>query len=149
MRRRTSAPLAFLLAAPFILAACGSDENPMEPDPAPAPTREILANPSFATNIMEIFARTGCSSGSCHGNGAAGLTINSVAATTHGNLVGQPSSACAGETRVIAGDAANSYLIKKVSGTQACGQRMPIGGQLDNIDIGNLTNWINMGANNN
>ena len=140
--------LGFLVALTPLIAACGEDD-PMAPEDDDTPAgRQILDSPSFATNIVEIFNRTGCSAGQCHGNGLAGLTL-SDAATSYANLVGIPAANCTGETRVIAGDATNSYLMKKVQGTQACGNRMPPGGQLDNIDIGNLTNWINQGAQNN
>ena len=149
MLRRTSVWGTLLVVAPFAIAACSSDD-PAAPDPnPPPPARVILAAPSFATNIVEIFNRTGCSSGNCHGNGAAGLTL-STAAVSFANLVNIASSFCGGETRVIPNDATNSYLMKKVLGTQACGARMPLGGgQLDATDIGNLTNWINTGAPNN
>ena len=53
-------------------------------------------------------------------------------------------------SRAIPGDAANSYLVIKLEGTQSVGSRMPIGGSaLDNIDLTNIKNWINNGAENN
>ncbi|HBD99465.1 MAG TPA: hypothetical protein DC060_14865 [Gemmatimonadetes bacterium] len=55
-----------------------------------------------------------------------------------------------GEIRVIANDATNSYLVKKLEGTASAGSRMPIGGSaLDNTDLTNIKNWINTGAPNN
>jgi hypothetical protein len=54
--------------------------------------------------------------------------------------------------RVIPYDAANSYLVKKLEGTQGSGngERMPLMlSPLDNIDITNIKNWINAGAPNN
>jgi len=149
MLRKTSALGTLVVVGPFILAAC-SGEDPAAPDPGPEPpARVILANPSFATNIIEIFNRAGCTGGQCHGNGAGGMTLGS-AAVSYASLVGVASVGCAGETRVIPNDAANSYLIKKLSSNPPCGARMPRGGgALDAIDIGNITNWINTGAPNN
>jgi len=55
-----------------------------------------------------------------------------------------------GVARVIPGNANDSYLIVKVEGRQTVGERMPLGGSaLDNIDLTNLKNWINQGAQNN
>jgi len=111
-------------------------------------TRTIKANPSFSTDIVEIFVRHGCTASNCHGNGAGGLILTSSAATSYGNLVGV-TSPTSGEIRVIVNDAANSYLVKKLEGTQGSGNgaRMPFGvTQLDNIDITNIKNWINTGA---
>ncbi len=54
------------------------------------------------------------------------------------------------EVRVIAGDAQNSYLVKKLEGRQTVGARMPLNGApLDNIDLTNIRNWIDQGAQNN
>jgi len=79
------------------------------------------------------------------------MTITSSAATSYGNLVGV-TSPVSSEVRVIVNDAANSYLVKKLEGTQGSrnGARMPFGAApLDNIDLTNIKNWINTGALNN
>ncbi len=140
-----------MITTPFAMAACGGTDDPAGPGGNDPPAREILDNPSFATNVAEIFNRRGCTAGNCHGGGQGGLTLGS-AAVSYASLVGVAAVGCANETRVIAGDAANSYLLKKLQGTQpgGCGARMPVGGAaLDAIDIGNITNWINRGALNN
>lgn len=147
--------LTLLLCA--FLAACGGSESPTAPDAGGGDTggntggstRTIKTNPAFGADIVEIFTRRGCASGSCHGGGAGGLTLSSNAATSHGNLVGV-ASPTTGEIRVIANDATNSYLVKKLEGTASAGSRMPIGGSaLDNTDLTNIKNWINTGAPNN
>ena len=143
-----------LLLCSFLVACGGGD--PVGPsggdDPAgTANTRVIKTNPAFATDIVEIFTRRGCTTGSCHGNGGGGLTLTSDASTSHANLVGV-TSPVSGEVRVIANDAVNSYLVKKLEGTQGSGngQRMPLNSSaLDNIDLTNIKNWINTGAPNN
>ena len=86
-----------------------------------------------------------------HGGGAGGMTLTSTAATSYASLVGVESPT-SGEIRVIAGDAANSYLVKKLEGTQGAGNgvQMPrTSTALDNIDLTNIKNWINTGAPNN
>ncbi len=140
------------------LAACGGSDSPTAPDTGGGntgntggDTRTIKVNPEFGADIVEIFTRRGCTSSSCHGGGAGELTLSSNASTTHGNLVGV-ASPTSGEIRVIANDAANSYLVKKLEGTQGSGngQRMPqTGSPLDNTDLTNIKNWINTAAPNN
>jgi len=139
----------------IFLAACGGSDGPTDPggndgggngggDP-----RTILDNPSFSSDVMEIFTRNGCTASGCHGSGEGGLTMGN-ASTTHANLVNVPSAAVPSETRVIPGDAANSYLVKKLNGSAQAGQQMPLNGTpLDNIDMTNIQNWINQGAQNN
>ncbi len=126
------------------LAACGGDSIT-----EPVAEREILANPSFVTDINPIFQARGCASGACHGSGAGGLTLKASAAENYGQLVGVQA---AGEPfqLVAAGDAENSYLVIKIEGRQTSGTRMPRGGNpLDAVDRGNIRNWIDNGAPNN
>lgn len=130
------------LALVGLLAACG--------DPT-GPNREILANPSFATNINEIFQRRGCSGGNCHGasGGRAGLMLTASAAANFGMLVNVAATS-ESFTRVVPNDAQNSYLVIKLEGRQLVGGPMPLNqGGLDNIDLTNIRNWIDNGAPNN
>lgn len=111
-------------------------------------TRVILADPSFATVIQEIFNRKGCASSSCHGSAQqAGLRLSS--GNSYANLVNVVATQSTA-LRVIPGNANGSYLVIKVEGRQTVGARMPLGGApLDNIDLTNLKNWIDQGAKNN
>ena len=150
-------PRAFPLwiVASLLLAACGGGDSPTGPDdqdPGPGdpgtPTRTIKDDPSFSQDIFEIFTRRGCTASGCHGGGAGGLTMTS-ASGAFTQLVGVVSNA-SGEVRVIPGDPANSYLVKKLEGRQSVGARMPLGGApLDSIDLTNIRNWIGKGAKNN
>lgn len=135
------------------LAACGGSESPTGPSDngdgngSGGDTRTIKANPSFSADIQEILTRKGCTAGNCHGAGSGGLTLGSNASTNHNTLTSTNSTT--GERYVIANDANNSYIVKKVEGRGA-GARMPsTGTPLDNIDLTNLKNWINTGAPNN
>jgi len=148
----------FSLVVCSFLAACGGSDGPTDPivdDGGNGNTggtaRTIKAMPSFAQDIQEIFTRNGCTASGCHGGGEGGLTLGSSASANHANLVGV-TSATSGQVRVVANDAAASYLVKKLEGTQGSGNgsRMPLGGStLDNIDLTNIKNWINTGAANN
>ena len=134
-----------------VLAACSASDSPTDPGGTPSDTRTIKANPSFANDITEIFTRRGCASSNCHGNGAGGLTISTSGSANHARLV-NGTSPMSGEVYVIPNDAQNSYLVKKLENRQGSGNgsRMPVGGSaLDNVDLTNIKNWINTGAQNN
>jgi hypothetical protein len=140
--------LALAAAAALSLAACGDGGTGPNDNGGGGDTRTIVADPSFGTVIQEIFNRRGCNSGSCHGSSQqAGLDLRT--GSSHANLVNVLATQ-SGTMRVIPGNANDSYLIVKVEGRQTVGQRMPVGGAaLDNIDLTNLKNWINQGAQNN
>ncbi|MGW8266623.1 MAG: hypothetical protein ACWGSQ_09665 [Longimicrobiales bacterium] len=147
---RSSLPATVLIS---FLGACGDSgtgpgENPDNGGSNGGEDRVILADPSFATVIQEIFNRRGCASSSCHGSAQqAGLTLTSGSSyASLVNVVATQSTAL----RVIPGNANGSYLVIKVEGRQTAGARMPLGGAaLDNIDLTNLKNWIDQGAKNN
>ncbi len=147
-----SLTLFLAVAAALTLGACGDGGTGPDDDGSNGgnnnPARQILADPSYANVIQEIFNRRGCSSGSCHGSTqSAGLDLRS--GSSRASLVNVASTQT-GTLRVIPGDANGSYLIIKVEGRQTVGDRMPVGGAvLDNIDLTNLKNWINQGAKNN
>jgi hypothetical protein len=73
-------------------------------------------------------------------------------AMAYTNLVGVkaagPACAASGETRVVAGNAANSLLYQKVSmATPPCGGRMPLNGTpLSGVDQQAIADWIDQGA---
>ena len=142
---------AILVAAVFA-AACGEDPvGPGNNNNNNQNNRVVVANPSFATHINEIFQRRGCSGGNCHGSatGRAGLRLTADAAANYGQLVNIPATS---ETfmRILPNNPDSSYVMIKVTGQQTVGAQMPLNGAaLDTIDINNLTNWINNGAPNN
>jgi hypothetical protein len=151
MKRFHMSVLALLLIAAF--AACsdsgtGPEDNPSDGGRNGGEARQIVADPSFASVVQEIFNRRGCASGSCHGSaGSAGLSLTS--GTSYANLVNITATQ-ADIPRVIPGDANGSYLVIKLEGRQTVGARMPLGGAaLDNIDLSNIKNWINQGGKNN
>jgi hypothetical protein len=147
------ATFAFALSLAVSLAACGGD-SPTDPGGTDGNNnggntgRTVKADPSFASDVFEIFTRRGCTGSLCHGGGQGGLTMSS-ATGAYADLV-DVKSPITQEVRVIAGNAANSYLVKKLEGTASAGERMPLGGSpLDATDLQNIKNWINQGAKNN
>ena len=127
------------------IGGCSSDDSPTSPDGSTG--RIIKDDPSFASDIQDIFNRN-CTSSICHGSTkSADLDLRS--GTAHSQLVGVTATT-EPIGRVISGDANGSYLIIKLEGRQSAGDRMPRGqSPLDNIDLQNIKNWINQGAKNN
>jgi mono/diheme cytochrome c family protein len=86
----------------------------------------------------------------CHSGGGASLpgSMNLSSATaSFAALVGVDSVEVAALKRVQAGNPANSYLVRKLEGTQTVGERMPFGGPyLDQTTIDRVRSWIQAGA---
>lgn len=87
----------------------------------------------------------------CHdnnnGDGLPGAMDLTSADNTYGALVGVVSIQEPSFDRVVAGDADNSYLIRKLEGTQTIGERMPFEGEpLDSEMINQVRRWIEDGA---
>ncbi len=141
----------FTLATVVLFAACGGTPTDTGGDDngGGGTTRMILTNPSFMTDIQEIFTRSGCTAGNCHGTSMSGGLGLATASESFGDLVNVAAVGNPSLDRVEPNDIAASYLWLKISGTTA-GTRMPQGGApLDNIDQTNIMNWINTGALNN
>src|SRR5688572_31661036 len=82
----------------------------------------------------------------CHSGANAPARLRLEAANSYANLVGVPSVET-GVLRVAPGNANNSYLIQKVEGTAAVGERMPAGlPPLAQEDINVIRQWIGEGA---
>jgi mono/diheme cytochrome c family protein len=91
------------------------------------------SNPSFASDLMPIF-QSKCSV--CHG------AFGGWDASSYKTIMESGDHAPV----VIPGDAANSLLAQKISGTQTVGTIMPPGGKLSDVEIQTIINWINAGA---
>ncbi len=147
---RPSSSVFPALALALVLAACSATDSPVEPGsddkPEGSTPPPVKPDPSFATDIVPIFSREGCTFGGCHGAPIqADLNLSSSPYTA---LVNVPSSQTA-ELRVVPGNASESYLVKKLEGRASVGERMPLGAQLGATDLTNIKNWINQGAKNN
>lgn len=133
----------FLALFSLALGACG--EKVTDPLPFLQRVEVIQGDPSYSRVIQEILNRRGCAASACHGSSQkAGLDLR--AGRSYASLVGVPSTQ-ASVARVIPGNPVESYLMVKVEGRQSVGERMPKGWPpLDDIDLGNLRNWIAQGA---
>jgi hypothetical protein len=122
----------------LVLAAAGCKDMGTEPQTTLPPTPPPGATVSFAQNVIPIFNRYGCTG--CHG-GTGNLVVGTVAQLLTGGDHG---------AAIVAGQADNSTLIKKLSAPPPFGSRMPQGGPyLPDSTITLLKNWINQGALNN
>ena len=131
-----SFPVLILLSGLFI-AGCSNNGTGPDMSATPAP-QQGGGTVSFAGKVLPIFAGYGCTG--CHG-GSGGLTVGSVAGLLAGGNHGPA---------VIAGNADNSNLIKKLSATPPFGDRMPLGGPyLPDSTVSVIKTSINEGARNN
>lgn len=83
----------------------------------------------------------------CHAGASAPQGLRLDAANSYMLLVNVPSREEPGIKRVAPGDPDNSYLIQKLEGHAAAGNRMPYGGPyLDEATVAQIRLWITNGA---
>lgn len=100
--------------------------------------------PTLASIQTNVFDRI-CTA--CHIGATAPLGLRLDAANSYALLVGVTSVQEAPQLRVKPGDPNDSYLIRKLEGTQTVGGRMPLGGTpLSSTDIAVIRQWILDGA---
>ncbi|MBU0518919.1 hypothetical protein KKA00_11925 [bacterium] len=123
-------PIAFAIMA-LVLFGC-TDMG----DPVTAPDNGGTNGIDFSSQILPIFQ---ASCAVCHSGAAlnGGLDLSSYASLIAGTSNHGPV--------VIANDAANSYLIWAVEGTNGA-VPMPVGGTLSQTNIGLIKQWIGEGA---
>ena len=140
-----------ILVLPLVAAGC--DES-LSDVAGPTPDLE----PTFSSIQQEIFDTTDSSGRAaciqCHrtGGAAAGTGLILTSDVSYGNLVNRPSRLRPGETLVIPGDPANSYMVRKLQGgPNITGERMPrtSGPFLTDGQMSIIRRWITEGAANN
>lgn len=144
--------LRFLLLLPLTLAACattdGTVDDTDDTDHTDVVETDDTDAPTF-TRVRNEVLNVSCALSTCHGagEGSGELRLGRSAAEDHAELVGVPSSVLTAETRVIAGDAAGSYLVKKMEAAEGIdGDNMPPGPPLPE-DVRQLVkDWIDAGA---
>jgi len=105
-----------------------------------------VSNVDWETQVYPIFTDAGCLG--CHGS-SGGFTIGSTATEAYSNIVNEMSS-CNSLDYVEPSDPSTSFLYLKLSGTPACGSRMPQNNQTyfdtntDQLELINV--WIQEGA---
>ena len=110
----------------------------------------VIMGPTLDEIQAAVFGPS-CSSAGCHSGGGVSLpTIMDLtsAQASFDNLVNAASLQSPGDVRVIPFDPDGSYLIHKLEGTAAFGQRMPAGSPnpLDPALIADIRQWIMDGA---
>ena len=102
---------------------------------------------SIQDNVFAVTCSPGCHTGPDGPILPAGMDLSSAAAS-FASLVGEPSIEQPLIQRVARNDAAGSYLVRKIEGTAATGDRMPLGGPpLNQVTIAAIRDWIDQGAN--
>jgi mono/diheme cytochrome c family protein len=99
---------------------------------------------TFSSIQVNVFTPT-CAT--CHSGAAAPHGLRLDAANSYALLVGVPSDEQPSILRVKANDPNNSYLVQKIQGTAATGERMPAGlPALPQATIDAIRQWITNGA---
>jgi hypothetical protein len=102
---------------------------------------------SFATDVQPIFSGR-CATSGCHMGGSPAGSLSLEAGVAYGNIVNVASSEVPAVSRVLPGDASNSYIYQKI--TDAPGilfSPMPFGSYpMPSDDIDTIESWINQGA---
>ena len=124
---------------------CGGDNGTPE---TPETPETVISDPSFLTDIQPIFTNN-CALSGCHNSTAQeGLIL--LQGQAYANIVNVDSTQEPNLKRVLPGDVANSYLVRKIEGNQSVGDRMPQGrSPLSSVRIQNIKNWVDRGAKNN
>ncbi len=104
---------------------------------------------SFGNNVVPILSNH-CAITGCHVPGSPPNGLVMIPSQAYQDLVGVTVVEDSSYVRVDPGDAADSYIYLKITGTQPVGVRMPATGlYLSPTDIATIASWINQGALNN
>ena len=126
-------------------------DAPPPPDPVPDPDPDPDPTPppaGFDPNFSEIQANVftpSCATSGCH-DAAAAASLELSEDASYAMLVDIPSSQDGNILRVRPNNPDASYLIQKLEGTAATGQRMPPGGAVPQNEIDVIRQWIIDGA---
>lgn len=102
---------------------------------------DIPTGPPDFDEILTTVLVPSCGFDSCHGSGAGYLRIHDR--QTEEEWLDMESRVFGGRKLIIQGDAANSYLIKKMEGASDIeGDVMPPSGSIDSARINRVRRWI-------
>ncbi len=133
---------ALILIIVSLFSACGED-NPTDP----GGSNVSAPNPTLSSIQASVFTPS-CAFANCHGNSGTQANLNLTNGQSFANLVGVESRLFAPSKRVLAGDGANSILIKILKGEVS--PQMPQGRTpISNAIIDTIKKWIDSGALNN
>ena len=132
-------PLAIL----FLVAATGCT-NKLTPPATPGPVAKRAVTPD---SVQSIFTAN-CALSGCHAGAAPQEGQNLEADVSYENIVGVPSNQQPSLLRIEPGNAADSYLVRKIDGGPGIlGMQMPRGAApLPDTVRDVIRNWANAGA---
>jgi methionine-rich copper-binding protein CopC len=138
--------LCFGLSSVALLAGCagsgaGLDQNGAPPTSGSVSTALTADFESIQDNVFTPICTR------CHEGAGAPFGLRLDAANSYTLLVGVASGESPNLKRVQPGNPGASYLLQKLSGTAAVGERMPLGGPFlpqETIDV--ISQWITNGA---
>jgi hypothetical protein len=145
MSIRNYASLAVASACATLIGCGGSGEGlDNNGNPVGAPNGGTILTADFNSIQSNVFTPV-CTR--CHSGATAPRGLRLDDANSYALLVGVASGEAPGLQRVKPGDPNASYLVQKLEGTAAVGQRMPLGGPyLPQSTIDVIRQWITNGA---
>lgn len=133
----------FLASFAIVLCSCGKLETPTSSGVGSEP---IDPTATFTRVQNEIFTPT-CAQLGCHATIGRQENLNLSSGQAYANIVRVSSVEMPQLARVTAGDPANSYLYRKITGSGITGDRMPQGmSPLSDAQIKLVRDWIRRGA---
>lgn len=136
-----------LVGCASLLAGCALVDTGL--DPAFGLPDVVVEAPTLARDVQPILDRR-CAFGGCHSVATAQGGLVLVAGVSHANLVGRPARLRSGDTLVIPGAGARSWLVKLVEDDEAARrgvQRMPLAASpLTPNQRETIRRWIDRGA---
>lgn len=101
-------------------------------------------SPANTDSIQKTLLTPRCATAGCHVGAKPAADLDLSGPDLESRLLGRPTANCPGQTLVVPGDSAASYLYQSVAQEKpTCGQRMPSSAAaLDHTDIDCLRTWI-------
>lgn len=109
--------------------------------------------PTLSEDVQPILTAN-CAFSGCHAGASPAQGMSLAAGQTFANTVNVPANQLQTMDRIEPNDPTQSYLVRKIEGTQAAaggsGSRMPLNaGALSQSDITTIREWVTAGAQNN
>jgi hypothetical protein len=135
--------VAVLIPFLYLVLSCGKLNEITAPGGGPPP---VDPTATFTRVQNGIFTPT-CAALGCHDLLGRRQNLVLAAGSAYGQIVGVPSEQMPALRRIAAGDPANSYLYRKITGAGITGDRMPQGqAPLTDAQINLIRDWIRRGA---
>jgi len=145
--------VGIVVSVAIFLNACAGDGTGLDANGLPTDTTggdPQPAGPTLSNDVQPIFS-SNCALSGCHGGTSPQQNQNLSTGLTFSNVVDVPSMEVPSLARIRPGQPDSSYLVHKISGTQASvggvGGRMPLGGApLSATEIQTIRQWVENGA---